>query len=156
MSTEAYGVVAYVKTVMTYMQVIVDFGFTLSATKDIVKAREDRTEMSFVIGDTLLAKLMLGAAGGAGLLILLGSLPLLEGKSGLYVAVLWGSAGINLFIGFPISRPGNHACHHDSIPCDEDHIHGTDFLHGEERCGYVMDSCFGYPGIAGSGLPGIL
>ena len=78
MSTEAYGVVAYVKTVMTYMQVIVDFGFTLSATKDIVKAREDRTEMSFVIGDTLLAKLMLGAAGGAGLLILLGSLPLLR------------------------------------------------------------------------------
>ena len=71
MSTEAYGVVAYVKTVMTYMQVIVDFGFTLSATKDIVKAREDRTEMSFVIGDTLLAKLMLGAAGGAGLLICL-------------------------------------------------------------------------------------
>ena len=78
MSTEAYGVVAYVKTVMTYMQVIVDFGFTLSATKDIVKARDDREEMSFVIGDALLAKLMLGAAGGAGLLALSCILPILR------------------------------------------------------------------------------
>ena len=31
LSTEAYGTVAYVKTVMTYMQIVVDFGFVLSA-----------------------------------------------------------------------------------------------------------------------------
>ena len=97
MSTEAYGVVAYVKTVMTYMQVIVDFGFTLSATKDIVKAREDRTEMSFVIGDTLLAKLMLGAAGGAGLLILLGSLPLLR-ENPAYTLLSYGAVLESIFL----------------------------------------------------------
>ena len=42
LSTNTYGTVAYVKTVMTYMQIIVDFGFVLSATKDIVKVRNDK------------------------------------------------------------------------------------------------------------------
>ena len=45
LSTEAYGTVAYVKTVMTYMQIVVDFGFVLSATKDIVKAKNDKTKL---------------------------------------------------------------------------------------------------------------
>lgn len=97
MSTEAYGVVAYVKTVMTYMQVIVDFGFTLSATKDIVKARDDREEMSFVIGDTLLAKLMLGAAGGAGLFALLGILPLLR-ENPAYTLLSYGAVLESIFL----------------------------------------------------------
>ena len=38
MTTEAYGVVSYTKTIMTYMQLFVDFGFMLSGTKDIIKA----------------------------------------------------------------------------------------------------------------------
>ncbi len=37
LSTDSYGVVTYVKTVMTYMQIFVDFGFILSGTKEIVK-----------------------------------------------------------------------------------------------------------------------
>lgn len=77
MSTESYGTVAYVRTVMTYMQIVVDFGFVLSATKDIVKTREDAGKMYAVIGDTLLAKVILGAAGGVGLGILSCVLPIL-------------------------------------------------------------------------------
>ena len=40
MSTDAYGVVLYVKSIGTYLQLIVDFGFMLSGTRDIVMARE--------------------------------------------------------------------------------------------------------------------
>ena len=40
LSTDTYGSVAYIKTVMNYMQIIVDFGFVLSATKDIVNVKE--------------------------------------------------------------------------------------------------------------------
>lgn len=78
MSTESYGVVAYVRTVMTYMQIVVDFGFVLSATRDIVKTREDAGTMYAVIGDTLLAKVILGAAGGVGLGVLSCVLPILR------------------------------------------------------------------------------
>ena len=60
LSTDTYGTVAYVKTVMTYMQIIVDFGFVLSATKDIVKVRDDQNKISEVIGDTLLARMIMG------------------------------------------------------------------------------------------------
>ena len=44
-STSTYGVVTYAKTVMNYMQIFVDFGFVLSATKDIVKCRENKQNM---------------------------------------------------------------------------------------------------------------
>lgn len=83
MSTESYGVVAYVKTVMTYMQIIVDFGFMLSATKDVVKAREDKEQMDIVIGQTLLAKIILGLVGGVIVSILVFSLPILK-ENGLF------------------------------------------------------------------------
>ena len=63
LSTEAYGTVAYVKTVMTYMQIVVDFGFVLSATKDIVKSRENKESLAYIVGDTLIARVILGAIG---------------------------------------------------------------------------------------------
>lgn len=63
LSKDGYGAVSYVKAVMQYMQVIVDFGFLLSATRDIVNARGDKMKISEVVGDTLAAKfiLVLGA-----------------------------------------------------------------------------------------------
>ena len=36
LSTESYGVVTYVKAFVTYIQLVLDFGFLLSATKEIV------------------------------------------------------------------------------------------------------------------------
>ena len=56
LTTETYGCVSYVKTTMTYMQLFVDFGFVLSATKDIVKARDDQDKVGLIVGDTLLAR----------------------------------------------------------------------------------------------------
>lgn len=59
LSKDVYGTVSYVKAVMQYMQIVIDFGFILSATKDIVKAKDNESELSAVVGDTLLAKLIL-------------------------------------------------------------------------------------------------
>lgn len=81
MSTEVYGIVAYVRTVMIYMQLVVDFGFVLSATKEIVKTREDAGKLSAIIGDTLLAKVILGTAGGVVLGVLSCALPILGGNA---------------------------------------------------------------------------
>lgn len=78
LSTEAYGTVAYVKTVMTYMQIVVDFGFVLSATKDIVKSRENKESLAYIVGDTLIARVILGAIGFLIVAILASALPILR------------------------------------------------------------------------------
>ena len=70
LSVEKYGVVAYVKSIMTYMQLVIDFGFMLSGTKEIVQTKEDKRTMSAVVGDILLARLALCAISFAALYIL--------------------------------------------------------------------------------------
>ena len=62
LSVDAYGVVSYVRSVMVYMQLAVDFGFMLSATKDIVDAGDDRDKISSVTATVLLARIFLAAA----------------------------------------------------------------------------------------------
>lgn len=59
LSKEAYGVVSYVKAVMQYMQLFVDFGFMLSATKDIVLLRHDKTRLSQEVSEVLYARIIL-------------------------------------------------------------------------------------------------
>lgn len=78
LSTDVYGGVTYVKTVMTYMQILVDFGFILSATKDIVNSREDKQKMGYVIGNTLIARIVLGLLGFIIIVILSCTLPILK------------------------------------------------------------------------------
>ena len=59
LSVPCYGVVTYVKAVMQYMQMIVDFGFLLSGTKDIVLAAGDQDRIRREVGNTFLAKILL-------------------------------------------------------------------------------------------------
>lgn len=78
LSTDTYGVVTYVKTVMNYMQIFVDFGFVLSATKAIVKTRDNRQKMECTIGDTMAARLILAIIGLLIVIVLSLSLPILR------------------------------------------------------------------------------
>ena len=79
MSTDCYGVVTFVKSIGTYLQLIVDFGFMLSGTKDIVMARENKEEVGEVSGDILLARLILAVIAFAGLCVCIAILPILHG-----------------------------------------------------------------------------
>lgn len=78
LSTECYGAVSYLKAVVGYMQLIIDFGFVTSGTKDIVKVREDKKKLGQVAGEIVAARLMLSAAALAVLVVLMFSLPLLK------------------------------------------------------------------------------
>lgn len=78
LSKDSYGVVSYVKAVMQYMQMVVDFGFILSATKDVVNVREDKNKLGEVVGDTLLAKFILVCVSFVVLLIMIAAIPLLR------------------------------------------------------------------------------
>ena len=60
LSVQGYGMVAYIKAVMSYMQIIVDFGFLLSGTKDIVLAGNDRNLINKEVSEILFARILLG------------------------------------------------------------------------------------------------
>lgn len=79
LSIDSYGVVAYVKSIMTYMQVFVDFGFVLSGTKEIVQNRGDLEKVGKIIGNAMLGKLILASIGTIFLIILASLIPILDG-----------------------------------------------------------------------------
>lgn len=78
LSTGTYGLVAYVKAVMSYMQVIIDFGFMLSATKEIVDAKNDKNEIGKIVGINITAKLILAGISGLILAVLSICIPILK------------------------------------------------------------------------------
>ena len=45
LSVDCYGSVSFVKNLITYFQIIVDFGFLFSATKDLVKIIKDKKDI---------------------------------------------------------------------------------------------------------------
>ncbi len=59
LTEESYGFVSYVKSCMTYIQLVIDFGFILSSVKDIVKLNGDKDGIGKVVGNTFLSKIML-------------------------------------------------------------------------------------------------
>lgn len=78
LTKDAYGLVSYVKAVMQYMQLFVDFGFMLSATKEVALVREDKEKLSFINGDTTLARCILAVFAFAVLLVMSFKMPLLN------------------------------------------------------------------------------
>lgn len=80
LSKEAYGLVTYVKACMTYMQLIIDFGFILSSVKDIVNAKGDKEEIGYITGHTYVAKTLLVGVSFLAAVVLCFAIPLLRGN----------------------------------------------------------------------------
>lgn len=78
LSEEGYGFVSYVKGCMTYMQLIIDFGFILSSVKDIVKANGDKEKIGIISGNTFFAKLILCAVAAVALLVMCIAIEILQ------------------------------------------------------------------------------
>lgn len=62
LSVEGYATYYYIKSVLTYVQLIIDFGFLLSATKDIANARNDLQKVGEITGHVMLGKGFLSMA----------------------------------------------------------------------------------------------
>lgn len=78
LTKDGYGVVAYVKSLMMYAQILVDFGFLLSATKDISLAVGDRRRINQILGDVLVARLALCGFAFLGTVFAILAIPLLR------------------------------------------------------------------------------
>ena len=97
LSTDAYGTVAYVKSVMSYMQILVDFGFVLSATKDVIQAKNNKHELEVVIGDTIAGKMLLGIVALFTLIALIIALPILRNNA-IYTLLSYLVVFISIFL----------------------------------------------------------
>lgn len=81
---EMYGVLGAATAIMVYFQLVVDFGFLLSATEDVASHREDLSYLRRVLTAVTANKLVLAAMSA---LILLGAcaiIPAWRPKTGLY------------------------------------------------------------------------
>lgn len=97
LSVESYGIVSYVKAVMQYMQIAVDFGFMLSGTKDIVNAKADHAKLEKEVGDILLARVLLAAAAFVVLLGMIAVIPLLRENVG-YTMLAFMTVFLSVFL----------------------------------------------------------
>lgn len=86
LSVPAYGIVTYVKAVMQYMQLLLAFGFSLSATREIVEADSDQEKLSRILGDVQVAKLILAFFAFAAIVVMTMVIPILRDNA-LFVAL---------------------------------------------------------------------
>lgn len=78
LSVNTYGVVTYVKSIMSYMQLIIDFGFILSATKDIVRVSDNKKQIGIITGNVIVGKIFLSCISLIVLIIMLFFIPILR------------------------------------------------------------------------------
>ena len=79
LTVDTYGSVSYVKTIMSYFQTIIDFGFLLSGTKDIIMAKDNKNALAKELGDILLAKIIIALLAFVCLLVLANIMPIMQG-----------------------------------------------------------------------------
>ncbi len=79
LSENSGAVYTFVKnSVMTYVQLIIDFGFLLSATRAIAQVREDQEQVGRIVGHVMLGKAVLSVLALLVLLVLSIFIPLLR------------------------------------------------------------------------------
>ena len=78
LSVDYYGVTSYIKSVMIYMTQIIEFGFLLSGTREIVKANSDIHKISKIVGKITEAKLILSLLSFCVLIVMTLTIPILR------------------------------------------------------------------------------
>lgn len=81
LSVDNYAVVTYVKACMSYFQLFVDFGFILSAVKDIVDVQGDKDKISEITGHVIVSRVILALLSTAVLLVLIMAIPFLRANT---------------------------------------------------------------------------
>lgn len=82
---EVYGVLGVATAVMVYFQLVIDFGFLLSATEEVAAHRDDKEHLRRLLTCVTASKLVLALLSGAVLLILCQVVDAWQGKTGLFL-----------------------------------------------------------------------
>ncbi len=93
---EVYGVLGVATAIMVYFQLVIDFGFMLSATEEVASHRDDQAYLRRVMTCVTISKLALAVVSGVVLLILCRLVGAWEGKSGLFMLFFLATACTSL------------------------------------------------------------
>lgn len=97
LGTEAFGKVAFAQAIMTYFVLLVDYGFSWSATRQISAQREDRNELSRIFAATWIAQWLLVAVAAVLAVIIILLTDRLRPDALLYAAAFSAVIGTALF-----------------------------------------------------------
>lgn len=97
LSVEGYGVVSYVKSLMVYVTLIIEFGYILSGTKEVLEAKNDKDKLSYIISKITFSKIILSAFAFIVLLIMIMTIPLLK-RYALFTILSFFTPFLSIFI----------------------------------------------------------
>ena len=97
LSVNGYGVVSYVKSLMVYMTLIIEFGFILSGTKEVVDAKNDREKIGRIVGKITQAKLLLSIVSFIVLIAMIEFIPILHDYP-LFTILSFGNPFLSIFL----------------------------------------------------------
>lgn len=92
-----YGVVSYVKSVMVYANLVMQFGFLLSGTREIVEAKGDLKKIGRIVGKITQAKLLLSVIAFLILLMMISTIPILR-QHALFTMLMFCPLFLDTFI----------------------------------------------------------
>ena len=82
---EAYGMLGVATAVMVYFNLVMDFGFLLSATADVASATNDTAQLRRILSSVTVCKLILALLSGATLMLLCALIPAWREKTLLFL-----------------------------------------------------------------------
>lgn len=88
LGAEYYGVLGFATAVITYFQMIMDFGFTLAGTAAIAKNKEDKKELARITESVLICKIVLGGVCFIGMFIMFQIIPQVKDNYFIFVMYL--------------------------------------------------------------------
>lgn len=97
LSLDGYGVVSYVKSLMTYISLIIEFGYLLSGTREVVQNKNNSEKLNRVVGKVLESKLMLSFFAFGVLLVMIKFIPILH-RHFLFTLLSFGTPFLSIFL----------------------------------------------------------
>lgn len=73
--TEGFGKIAFASAVVVWFQTVADWGFNLTATRDVAQNREDKEKVSRIFSNVLWSRCLLALISGCVLLLLIAIVP---------------------------------------------------------------------------------
>lgn len=78
LSVDTYGVVSYIRATNMYLQLFIDFGFGLSAVKEIAQSNGNKERIGIITGNVIIAKLLLAGLSFILVILLCNTVPILQ------------------------------------------------------------------------------
>jgi PST family polysaccharide transporter len=94
---EKFGLIAFAQAFIQYFVVLTDYGFNLSATRDVAIYRTNYRKLGEIISSVMVIKIFLLLCGAVLLLVLIALVPNFRGQWGLYLVVYLAVLGNILF-----------------------------------------------------------